>query len=271
LQGILRTAAGESALDRHESNSEQLGGTGPASGSTIFRTGHNCWAVTQADRVSVRIDSADYFRAFMVAALNARESLFILGWDFHSRAQLLCEGETLHEDPQAPRLLGDFLNYVAERRRGLRIRILIWDFPSIFGVEREFPFFYGTPVPGAWRPHRRIQIRFDSSHRFGGSHHQKIVVADDLVAFCGGIDLTRARWDTCAHAASNSHRLHDGQPYSPVHDMMMQVEGDTARALGVLARRRWRRSGGAPLIPGPRSVRHAMARRRRARFAPRSR
>lgn len=220
--------------------------------------------MTRAESAAVRIDSASYFRAFMAAALAARESILVVGWDFHSRTQLLCADETLDEDPAAPRLLGDFLNYVAARRRGLRIRVLIWDFPSVFGVEREFPFFYGTAVPGAWQPHRRIQVRFDSSHRFGGSHHQKIVVVDDRIAFCGGIDLTRARWDTCEHRAGDERRSFDGKPYAPVHDVMMQVQGETARALGHLVRRRWRRAGGPPLLPGPRLLRQALAERRRA-------
>ncbi|MET0292261.1 MAG: VTT domain-containing protein [Steroidobacteraceae bacterium] len=240
------------------------GGTGPAAGSTIFRTGRNCWTVTRAERAAVRIDSSNYFHAFMRAALEARESLFIVGWDFHSRAQLLCDDEILPEDPNAPRLLGDFLNYLVQRRRRLKVRVLVWDFPSIFGLQREFPFFYGTAVPGAWQPHRRIQVRFDSSHRFGGSHHQKIVVVDDAVAFCGGIDLTRARWDTCEHRADDCHRTYDGTAYSPVHDVAMQVEGETARALGVLARRRWRKAGGTPLLPGPRRLKQALQRRHRA-------
>ncbi|RYG86717.1 phospholipase, partial [bacterium] len=238
--------------------------TGNPTGGTLFRTGHNCWTVTRADAAAVRIDSSAYFRAFMRAALQARESLFIVGWDFHSRAQLLCEGETLEEDPAAPRLLGEFLNYLAERRRGLRIRVLIWDFPSVFGVEREFPFFYGTVMPGSWQPHRRIHLRFDSSNRFGGSHHQKIVVVDETIAFCGGIDLTRARWDTCEHRADDAHRRHDGQGYSPVHDVAMQVEGETARALGHLVRRRWRRAGGTPVLPGPRRLRSVLRQRQRA-------
>ncbi len=233
-------------------------------GSSIFRTGHNCWTVTQSDDVAVRIDSSNYFQAFMRAALEARDSLFIVGWDFHSRAQLLGDGMTLPEEPGAPRLLGDFLNYLCERRRSLRIRVLIWDFPSVFGIEREFPFFYGTALPGSWQPHRRIQLRYDSSHRFGGSHHQKIVVIDNAVAFCGGIDLTRGRWDTCEHRADDRHRFHDGVAYAPVHDLAMQVSGGTARALGILARRRWRKSGGAPLFPGPPQLKLAVMRRQRA-------
>jgi phosphatidylserine/phosphatidylglycerophosphate/cardiolipin synthase-like enzyme len=32
--------------------------------------------------------------------------------------------------------------------------------------------------------------------RSGASHHPKIVVIDDAIAFVGGLDLARGRWDT---------------------------------------------------------------------------
>ena len=113
-------------------------------GSSIFRTGHNCWTVTQSDDVAVRIDSSNYFQAFMRAALEARDSLFIVGWDFHSRAQLLGDGMTLPEEPGAPRLLGDFLNYLCERRRSLRIALDAED-------AREIPDQHADAQPAAAR------------------------------------------------------------------------------------------------------------------------
>ena len=92
----------------------------------------------------------------------------------------------------------------------------------------------------SWKPHRRICFRYDNTHPVGGSHHQKIVVIDDAVAFSGGIDLTSRRWDTCEHSPQNQHRVMAGAPYPPFHDMMMAVEGPAARALGDLLRDRWR-------------------------------
>ncbi len=50
-----------------------------------------------------------------------------------------------------------------------------------------------------WWPHRRIDFKFDTNHPLGCSHHQKIVVIDDRVAVCGGIDMTSERWDTRDH------------------------------------------------------------------------
>ena len=70
-----------------------------------------------------------------------------------------------------------------------------------------------------------IHFRYDNTHPIGGSHHQKIVVIDDAVAFSGGIDLTSRRWDTCEHSPQNQHRVMAGTPYPPFHDLMMAVEG----------------------------------------------
>ena len=105
----------------------------------------------------------------------------------------------------------------------------------IFGLDREWAPLYGL----SWKPHRRITFRYDNTHPVGGSHHQKIVVIDDAVAFSGGIDLTSRRWDTCEHSPQNQHRVMAGTPYPPFHDMMMAVEGPAARALGDLVRERW--------------------------------
>ena len=191
----------------------------------------NCWRIEHASRAAVAIDADAYFRAFVEAASQARRSILIAGWDFHSRTRLLCaQGE------QCELELGRFLNTLVRRRRELQVHILIWDYPMIFGLDREWAPLYGL----SWKPHRRICFRYDNTHPTGGSHHQKIVVIDDAVAFSGGIDLTSRRWDTCAHAPQNQHRVMGGAPYPPFHDLMMAVEGQAAHALGDLLRERWR-------------------------------
>jgi phospholipase D1/2 len=206
---------------------------GGSARETLFDAGRNCWRVAHAERVGLLVDGDEYYTAFYEAAQRARSSLLILGWDFNSRTRLLCD------DPPpgaAPGVLGDFLNFLARRTRGLDVRILIWDYPMIFGVDREFPSGYGI----GWKPHRRIRVRYDNTHPVGASHHQKIVVIDDAVAFCGGIDLTSRRWDTHDHRPEDERRCHEGAAYPPFHDAMMMVDGAAARALGEVARERWR-------------------------------
>src|SRR5438477_633833 len=199
---------------------------------SILRPGYNCWTVARAERVAFLVDAADYFKAFYEAALRAKRSITILAWDFNSQTQL-------HFDPVAPNgppaLLGEFLNWLVQRRHSLHVHVLNWDYPMVFGADREFPPLYGF----GWTPARRVHLRYDDTHPFAGCQHQKIVVIDYSVAFIGGIDLTVRRWDNPEHAADDPRRMVYGKPYPPFHDLMVAVDGEAARQLAVLTRERW--------------------------------
>ncbi len=205
----------------------------PAS-SALFEPGRNCAHLARAARACPLVDAETYFRTLAQAAERAHDSIIILGWDFDSRTPLDFDGA----GPQPKVLLGDFLNDLVRRRPRLRIYILIWDYPMIFGTERETRPIYGL----GWKPRRRVHLRYDNTHPVGGSHHQKVVVIDDSIAFCGGLDVTLKRWDTCRHEAGDQRRNVDGTPYPPFHDAMIAVDGDAARALGRLARDRWHKA-----------------------------
>ena len=200
---------------------------------SLFEPGRNCMAVVEAKRAATLIDAESYFRAFRDACLRARESIVILGWDFSSRTCL--DFEKCDEGGAPPPLLGDFLNFLVKRRRGLRIHVLNWDYPMVFSADRELRPIYGL----GWRPHRRVRVRYDNTHPTGGSQHQKIVVIDDAIAFSGGLDLTERRWDSPAHKAEDERRVCGGDPYPPFHDVMALVDGEAAAALGEVARARW--------------------------------
>lgn len=227
-----------------------MAGISPASASSassqfpsaFFEPGRNCWRVERAGRAAFVVDGEAYFKAFVDAARQAQRSIIITGWDFHSRTPLFwdAQGKVCIE-------LGQFLNDLVKRRRGLKVHILTWDYPMIFGLEREWAPIYGL----GWKPRRRVRLRYDNTHPAGGCHHQKLVIVDDAIAFCGGIDLTCRRWDTCKHSANEPHRRVADAPYPPFHDMMMAVDGPAAQALGDLARVRWQRATGEKLArPG---------------------
>jgi phospholipase D1/2 len=207
----------------------------PADDHRILRPGQNCWRIARAERVAYLVDGAAYFAAFRAAAARAECSIFIIGWDVDSRTALV------HAPPDdgLPDRLGDFLDALAERRRSLHIQVLDWDFAMLYALERELLPIYTL----GWRTHRRLHFHLDDRHPLGGSHHQKIVVIDDAVAFVGGLDLTIRRWDTPAHRPDEPRRVDPGgDPYPPFHDVQMMVDGAAAVALGELARERWRRA-----------------------------
>ena len=98
---------------------------------TLFRPGENCAEVAHAGRVSFVVDAENYFHAFMKAAERAERSIVMLGWDFDSRTPLALDASG------KPILFGEFMNALAKKNRQLKVHILDWDFPTVFGTDRE--------------------------------------------------------------------------------------------------------------------------------------
>ncbi len=209
--------------------------------SRFAENGRNCWQTAHASRLAYLVDAAAYFRAFKAAALRAQHSILIIGWDVNSRTLLEYPDEA---DPDVPNELGPLLDHLASRRDGPHIRVLNWDSPLFYAIDREW-------VPQArfdWFTHSRLCFALDDQHPFGASHHQKIVVIDDSVAFIGGIDLTVGRLDDTEHRPEDPRRrTPDGTAYEPFHDVQVAVEGPAAKALGDVARDRWTRATGQRL------------------------
>ena len=114
----------------------------------------------------------------------------------------------------------------------------------IFMLERELFTNYKL----GWKTHGRIHFQLDGDHPIGASHHQKIVVVDNSLAFVGGIDLTKSRWDTSEHIMNDPRRSDpDGTLYLPFHDVQMLVDGPAAAALGDIFRKRWLNATGQRL------------------------
>ncbi len=208
----------------------------------LLQPGSNCWRIEHADRFGMLVDADAYFQAVRAAIRAARHSIFILSWDIDSRTCLVPQGA----NDGYPELLGDFLRAILEQRPDLRVYILNWDFAMLYALEREWLPDYKL----GWRTHRRLAFWMDGRHPVGASHHQKVVVVDDAVAFVGGLDLTRARWDTPEHACDAPLRCDaDGKPHGPFHDVQAIVDGNAARALGELARTRWERATRRAPVP----------------------
>ena len=208
----------------------------------IIQPGRNCWRLDRADRFYCIQDAAHYFQLVRRALLEARDTVFILGWDIASTIDL-APGLS---GADAPTRLDALIAFIAKRRPHLRIYILIWDYGSLYTLERE-PL---TRWRLRWRMPRRVRFGFDDHHPVGASHHQKIVVVDDQLAFCGGIDLTGHRWDTSDHRLEEpARKTIMGLTYDPYHEVQAMVSGPAAASLGVLSRDRWRSIGYDHLPP----------------------
>jgi phospholipase D1/2 len=213
--------------------------------SRILVPGATCWRVERAKRLSVIVDAADYFAAIREAVRKARHTVMLVGWDFDTRIKLVPGDDT----DDVPHQLGPFLKWAVTSRPDLKVYVLKWDLGMLQALGRG-----STPMMVMdLMTTKRIRFKLDHAHPTGSTHHQKIVVIDDALAFCGGIDMTADRWDTREHRDDDPRRVRPTtkRRYGPWHDVTTAVDGDAARALGELARDRWKRATGEDIPPSP--------------------
>ena len=197
----------------------------------IVEVGRNCWRIERADKARLLIDAATYYKWIDKAFERARKMIFIVGWDFDTRIPLKPDEKGKGEP------LGGLFVRLAKQSPALQIDVLKWN----FGALKQFFRPRAVRWLLRWWRTKNIDFRLDRSHPFGCSHHQKIVVIDETLAACGGIDISNRRWDTGEHEDRDPHRRGpDGKSFGPWHDTTMLMSGKVAGALGELARERWK-------------------------------
>ncbi len=209
----------------------------------LLQPGKTCWRTATASRAAVLIDSQDYFAAAKAAMIKARRSIYLLGWSFDPLTQFT--PDATGGGPVDDRA-GPFLRDLACARPEMDVRVMIWKSAlPIAATQHFFPHraracFKGSPV----------KFRLDGSIPMGACHHQKVLVIDDMLAFCGGGDMSTDRWDSTEHLDGDQRRhMPSGGVHDPRHEVMMMVEGEAAAMLGDVCRERWNRSSGQNSAP----------------------
>lgn len=196
-------------------------------------------AKAHASHASVLIDYGNYYHALHSSILKARKSIFILGWDIDSRIELVRGVDA--EGLKAPTNLYDLLVWKCRKDPHVQVYMNRWDFSMFFADRREL--FLGQK----WRKTGLNNIHFimDGKTTLWGCHHQKVVVIDDEVAYCGGMDVTKGRWDRRQHHVVNYFRdepkpNEDIKETCPYHDIHTVVAGNVVKIFSQLVRQRWK-------------------------------
>jgi phosphatidylserine/phosphatidylglycerophosphate/cardiolipin synthase-like enzyme len=208
----------------------------------LLEPGETCWRRERADRAALLIDMADYFAAAKEAMQAATRSVHLLNWAFEP--QTLFHPEPGSTGPDDDRF-GNFLKALAERPE-LDVRLLCWK--SAMPVAATQNFF---PFADRWDFARsKVKFVLDGKLPLGACHHQKAIIVDDVIAFCGGGDIGPDRWDTVEHRDDDPRRektRRDHKCFDSRHEVMGLVQGAPAQALGELFRDRWLRATGESL------------------------
>ena len=210
----------------------------------LLKPDETCWRTAHADHFSRITDGAHYLRDVKSAMLGAERRIMLIGWDLDYRTAF----ETSDARLPGPNNLGLFLHWLVWRRPHLQVYLL----KSNLRLLPAFDGFWFGVAPVSILNQitsRRMHFAVDGAHPTGAVHHQKLVIVDDAVAFCGGIDLTLGRWDTRMHIPGDRRRSAAGQSYGPRHEVAAVVDDDAARALAEQARDRWHTATGEALAP----------------------
>jgi phosphatidylserine/phosphatidylglycerophosphate/cardiolipin synthase-like enzyme len=170
--------------------------------------------------VRVLVDGSHALPVIEAAIRQASRSIMIAGWCLTHDFDLVRDGGSV----TVRRLL-------AEAAETIPVHVLLWA---------------GAPLP-LFRPWRRdvtatirelsqesaIRCAADRHERPLHSHHEKIVVVDNEVAFVGGIDLTDFHGD---RFDSSEHALRDGTGW---HDVAVQLRGPVVADVSAYLRTRW--------------------------------
>jgi phosphatidylserine/phosphatidylglycerophosphate/cardiolipin synthase-like enzyme len=222
----------------------------------LLEPGTTCWRRETSDRAALLIDMADYFDAAMKAMRKARHTIHLLNWAFEP--QTLFHPQPGCTGPEDDRI-ANFLKALATENPQLDVRILCWQSAApVAATQNWFPLadrkvFAGSPV----------KFLLDGKLPVGACHHQKVLVVDDAIGFCGGGDIGPDRWDTPQHLDNDPRREktrhahgESKDDFDSRHEVMGLVEGAPAKALGLLFRERWTRATGE-VLPEPPPTRPA--------------
>jgi phosphatidylserine/phosphatidylglycerophosphate/cardiolipin synthase-like enzyme len=210
-------------------------------------------AWSTGNRVETLVHGAVYFRRLLevIRELGAGDQLYFTDWRGDP-------DQRLGDDPDTE--VGAVL--AAAARNGVMVKGLVWrSHLDRLGFSANENRHLGQQVNSAGG-----EVLLDQRVRFGGSHHQKLVVIrrpgrpESDVAFIGGIDLCHSRRDEADHDGDRQHQTMAPVygPRPPWHDAQLAIQGPAVGDLEFSFRERW--DDRSPLSRDPLGILHDLLR-----------
>lgn len=223
-------------------------------------------APTLGNQVDLLVDGEAAWGAVAAAIAGAVASVHVTTWLYEPQAELLRPDDALSDAQRAENRVHNLL--AARARAGATVRLLLWDAPLLppahaasaagqsaddgFEVMQEANL---TRVPLVDADAAPLLSRLIGAWQIG-SFHQKTVVVDGDVGFCGGMNLKHSDWDARRHRIYDARRAAFDrdrtfrervreaiQPpdHPPRHDFMARVRGPAVADLEANFSERWNR------------------------------
>lgn len=207
---------------------------------------------TDGNDVKVLIDGRETFDYMYRDIIKAQQQIWITGLD------LMLDLKMRRGSIKYQTKLAGVLRWVAEQNPGIQIRILLFH-PSTLqqtagqnnpeGIKKKLE----SMIPPA-----SLKVKLDQTvvgvpilqsvpiigptySGMAGAAHQKVVVIDGKIGYCGGLDLAFGRWDSPDHHYGNKQRdtNEKGTPAGPWHDIHARIVGPAVWDLQLNFLQRW--------------------------------
>jgi phosphatidylserine/phosphatidylglycerophosphate/cardiolipin synthase-like enzyme len=136
---------------------------------------------------------------------------------------------------------------IEKARKGTMVRIIVWqprlplrilpgaDERGLDGRAEEVEVLNKLAIK--YGIEQNLIVKIDStSPTLSSAHHEKIIIIDNKIGFCGGFDLSRGKWDTSRHEYDEPQRDQDSEPW---HDCHTMVKGPIVWDLAYHFDQRW--------------------------------
>ena len=202
---------------------------------------------TFGNNIQFTIDGEETFKKIYASLYEAQKCILIANYDIDPQLSFVRSLEN-----SAGGDANEYENYplykllLDKAENGVEVKVIVWEPRPILrllpgaderGIDGRAEQVQRVYEIAKRRGLENLLVKVDeTSPSLTSAHHEKIIVVDNIIGFCGGLDLSKGKWDTSDHEYMNPLRDRDAEPW---HDVQLFARGPIVWDLVYHFHQRW--------------------------------